>query len=164
MQLAALFHTYQVMLPLVLMQKNHYQSQNGFLRPLQGFHHISSNAEKNSSYNNHVVKTVQLLIYPERKKKKKHSTVYMRRNFNWLPSVSADQKFKSTRGQKMATKLYLPLLSAPPVELSGVGSMSSKPQDTLCLPPKRQDGDPGPPSRSKSLVQDRLCSGYILIN
>lgn len=53
-------------------------------------------------------------------------------------------------------RIFLPLLSAPPAELSGVGSMSSKPQDTLCLPPRRQDGEPGPPSRSKSLKKERL--------
>lgn len=33
--------------------------------------------------------------------------------------------------------------------------MSSKPQDTLCLPPSRQDGEPGPPSKSKSLKRER---------
>lgn len=55
----------------------------------------------------------------------------------------------------MFSEQSLPLLSTPPAELSGVGNISSNPQDTLCLPPKRQDGEPGPPSRSKSLTQER---------
>lgn len=55
-----------------------------------------------------------------------------------------------------------PLLSAPPAELSGVGSMSSKPQDTLCLPPRRQEGEPGPPSRSSSLKTREIQGGYTL--
>lgn len=45
----------------------------------------------------------------------------------------------------------VPLFSAPEAVLSAVGSMSSKPQDTLCLPPRRQEGEPGPPSKSNSL-------------
>lgn len=44
-----------------------------------------------------------------------------------------------------------PLLSAPAGLLSGVGNMSSKPHDTLCLPPNKQEGEPGPPSSSNSL-------------
>lgn len=62
-------------------------------------------------------------------------------------------------GLKNTFEGFLPLLSAPPAELSGVGSMSSKPQDTLCFPPKRQDGEPGPPSKSKSLKQE-MQGGY----
>lgn len=54
-----------------------------------------------------------------------------------------------------------PLLSAPPAELSGVGSMSSKPQETLCLPPRRHEGEPGPPSRSNSLKRE-FQGGYTL--
>lgn len=49
----------------------------------------------------------------------------------------------------------VPLFSAPEAVLSAVGSMSSKPQDTLCLPPRRQEGEPGPPSKSNSLEQER---------
>lgn len=37
-----------------------------------------------------------------------------------------------------------------------MGSMSSKPQETLCLPPRRQEGEPGPPSKSKSLKAEGL--------
>lgn len=48
----------------------------------------------------------------------------------------------------------LPLLSLPePLLLSGTGSMSSKPQDTMCLPPSKQDGDPGPPSNTNNLEE-----------
>ena len=35
--------------------------------------------------------------------------------------------------------------------LSGAGNMSSYPHDTMCLPPSKQEGDPGPPSKSNSL-------------
>lgn len=49
----------------------------------------------------------------------------------------------------------VPLFSAPEAVLSAVGNMSSKPQDTLCLPPRRQEGEPGPPSKSNSLEQER---------
>lgn len=49
------------------------------------------------------------------------------------------------------SKTVLPLLSVPAALQSGVGSMSSKPQETLCFPPSKQDGEPGPPSRRISL-------------
>lgn len=48
----------------------------------------------------------------------------------------------------------LPLFSElEPVLLSGAGNMSSYPQDTICLPPSKQEGDPGPPSRSNNLCE-----------
>lgn len=50
------------------------------------------------------------------------------------------------------TRNNLPLFS--PLELvlaSGAGNMSSKPQDTICFPPSKQEGDPGPPSKSNNL-------------
>lgn len=52
----------------------------------------------------------------------------------------------------------LPLLSElEPVLLSGAGNMSSYPHDTMCLPPSKQEGDPGPPSKSNSLKRrDRI--------
>lgn len=51
----------------------------------------------------------------------------------------------------------LPLFSElEPVLLSGAGSMSSYPQDTMCFPPSKQDGDPGPPSKSSSLWGEEL--------
>lgn len=54
--------------------------------------------------------------------------------------------------------LMLPLLSElEPVLLSGAGNMSSYPHDTMCLPPSKQEGDPGPPSKSNSLKRrDRI--------
>lgn len=58
----------------------------------------------------------------------------------------------------------VPLFSAPEAVLSAVGNMSSKPQDTLCLPPRRQEGEPGPPSKSNSLEQERYRMSTSWVN